>query len=176
LTSSFRPLSINLVRRTKRSACLSWTRLATGDQRVVGRDRKLALAPLALRPNAYDAEPRLGVELLRGGLPEELRSPSFPPAPAKKRLIPSAARCAGWGSRRFGTGSRRSPQADARAELRAGIELCSLSVGEPPVKRGALVGVNCWAGGGRLRRGGARSRARGRPALYRCSGLLGPAT
>ena len=65
---------------------------------------------------------------------------------------------------------------DAVAEMDLSAFYCSLSVEEPLVKRGALVGVDWWAGGGRLRPRGARCCARRRPALSGCSGLLGPAT
>jgi hypothetical protein len=97
-TSSLRRLAINLVRRTKRSACCHGRTLRPGDQRVV-LDAIESLRLAGIRPNAYDVERRLGVEHLRGHLPEELRSASFPPASVKKRLIPSAAaRRAGWGA------------------------------------------------------------------------------
>jgi hypothetical protein len=44
---------------------------------------KASACPASTQAHPYDAEPPLGVELLRGGLPDELRSPSFPPATAK---------------------------------------------------------------------------------------------
>jgi hypothetical protein len=104
LTSSFTRLSINLVRRTKRSACSSWTPLATWQSARRLDAIKACAWPAWITPNAYDVERRLGVERLPGELPEEPRSASFQPAPVKKRPISSAAaRCAGWGSRRFAT-------------------------------------------------------------------------
>jgi len=75
---------MNLVQRTKRSARLSWRAACeVATQRVVPNVIDSLRLPRLDQADAYDVEPRLGVELLRGGLPEELRSPSFPPAPAR---------------------------------------------------------------------------------------------
>jgi hypothetical protein len=127
LTSSVRRLSINLVRRTKRSACSSWTPLATW-QSARRWTRSKACAWLAwIRPNAYDVERRLGVERLPGELPGGATLGQLP-AGAGEEASDSQR---GGTLRRLGIATVRHPgragrpQAGARVELEADIKPCS---------------------------------------------------